>query len=420
MLTRCNGCQFNRGDSCARIYGEGEGERPQCEYIRAPRGYWNEIAADCLEKAIECGEARRDYKYSCGDVYNVSEVVYMDYYGEGVPAHIARRAITAIHEDGEEVQILDRDTIRSNSDGARYTPAGAAAFLEVCEECGGYYDPDDLREVRGQLLCDECAEDYAIDGYHENKRNYTRRGAAPWFGGEFEFERNGGAPIYEAAEAVRAIAEAAGFSVYLEHDGSLDDGFEMITDPLERGLFERFPLEAICDALRGFGYRSHDGGACGFHMHVDASAFGTTADEQALTIGEIMRFYTRHADALRKFSRRGNKTGYCKFDSFYNYAYGEDERASRSAAYNKRGADRYTAINCNNWDSSAGRGTIEFRACRGSLHAPALRAWFEFHAELVSITREKGRAPAFLDVLFRCSDDTVKYMESRGAAEMEV
>jgi hypothetical protein len=61
--------------------------------------------------------------------------------------------------------------------------------------------------------------------------------------------------------------------VYLKGDGSLNDGFEIVTHPMTHDwAMEKFPWEMI-EKLRRSGYRSWDTDTCGLHVHASRTSF---------------------------------------------------------------------------------------------------------------------------------------------------
>ncbi len=146
--------------------------------------------------------------------------------------------------------------------------------------------------------------------------------------------------------------------IYAKHDGSLSNGFELVTHPMTLdyhlnevdyvGLFER----AIA-----MGYRSHQTSTCGLHIHVNRSAFDKTTPEQEEVIARIVFFVENHWNELLKFSRR---TEYAMNRWSSRYGISENTQNTYKKAKEKH-LGRYVAVNLENYN------TIEFRLFRGSL-----------------------------------------------------
>ena len=93
--------------------------------------------------------------------------------------------------------------------------------------------------------------------------------------------------------------------MYAKHDGSIADGFELVSHPmsLEYHLNMMNWRGVFATALE-LGYRSHQTSTCGLHIHVNRSAFGSTYEEQEDAIGRVVYFVESHWNELLKFSRR--------------------------------------------------------------------------------------------------------------------
>ena len=89
--------------------------------------------------------------------------------------------------------------------------------------------------------------------------------------------------------------------LYIKHDGSLDEGFELVTHPMSLSYHcKEMPWQAMLDTLVDMGYRSHQTGTCGLHCHVNRDAFGETE----AAIARILFFVERNWTELLNFSRR--------------------------------------------------------------------------------------------------------------------
>lgn len=113
----------------------------------------------------------------------------------------------------------------------------------------------------------------------------------------------------ENAEALLNIANRYNEHIYCKHDGSIDNGFEMVSHPmsLEYHTNEMNWLDVFNNAV-SMDYRSHQTNTCGLHIHVNRSAFGKSVDEQEDVISRIVYFVENHWNELLKFSRRTEET----------------------------------------------------------------------------------------------------------------
>ncbi len=181
-----------------------------------------------------------------------------------------------------------------------------------------------------------------------------------------ELEVDGAGECSSKAEQVLDIANAAEEYLYCKHDGSLDDGFEMVTHPMTIAFHERcMPWSAILEKARSMGYYSHQAKTCGLHIHVNRTAFGDTEATQDAAIARVLYFFEKHWEELLKFSRRTQH-------QLERWAarYGLKE-APRDILHKAKGDFRHNRYTCINLTNDA---TIEFRIFRGTLKLNTLIA----------------------------------------------
>lgn len=189
-----------------------------------------------------------------------------------------------------------------------------------------------------------------------------------------------------------------GRNVFFENDGSLNHGFEIITQPMgldkHRELWEFLKSR---DAVKGL--RSHQTTTCGLHVHVSREKMSK------LQIAKIVAFVNapENEQLIRAVARRYAE-GYCKI---------KNKKIGQSA----HSDDRYEAVNI------TPRRTIEFRIFRGSLKYESVMAAIEFSNALVDFCAE-GRtsiqdlnADKFIDFIkTEIAEDTTylrPYLEQR-------
>ena len=268
--------------------------------------------------------------------------------------------------------------------GAEISPednAGTESF-PLCEDCydrhytycshcnriirldDAYYEDEDSDEP----YCYECYARYAhVNGIHDYyyKPDPIFYGEGPrYFGVELEIDGAGERDDY--AKKVLQIANQDDIeNAYAKHDGSLDDGFEIVTHPMSLSYqLDEMPWAEVLHKARSLGYLSHQACTCGLHVHVSRLAFGDTEDEQEDGIGRILYFFEKHWEELLKFSRRTRR----QLDRWAaRYGYKDQPREVLETA-KKGNLGRYTCINLTNDD------TIEFRIFRGTLKLNTLIA----------------------------------------------
>lgn len=158
-------------------------------------------------------------------------------------------------------------------------------------------------------------------------------------------------------------------TLILKYDGSLSNGFEIVSQPMTLAWAkDNFPWDKLTE-LAGIGFRSWNTQTCGIHVHVARDAF-ISPSHQAKFIHLIMR----NPEAWSPIGGRTN-THWAKYDKSELYRLPEKIK-------NRVGDDRYTAVNmCN-------RATLEIRIFRGSLKPERVKAALEFADACVEYTRK--------------------------------
>lgn len=132
--------------------------------------------------------------------------------------------------------------------------------------------------------------------YSENQviHNYDYRpetifyGDGPrYFGVELEIDKGG--EIGSNAEQILAVGNREHDFYYCKHDGSLDDGFEIVSHPATAEYhLTQLPWKAVMAEAVSLGYRSHQACTCGLHIHISRLAFGRTAAQQEAAIARLL------------------------------------------------------------------------------------------------------------------------------------
>ena len=240
-----------------------------------------------------------------------------------------------------------------------YTRCTRCGSLISLDSCWYPYDNDDP-------YCSDCCSDIENSSIHDYyfKPRPIFYGTGPRFFG-VELEIDGAGEDNENALALLNIANQKHSLAYCKHDGSLDDGFEIVTHPLslEYQLHE-MPWEEVLHEAVSMGYLSHQAGTCGLHVHVSRRAFGDSYDVQDSAIARVLFFVECHWRELLRFSRRTQR----QMDQ-WAARYGYRDQPHEMLEHVKKGSgSRYTCVNLTNCD------TIEFRMFRGTLKLNTLLA----------------------------------------------
>ena len=243
--------------------------------------------------------------------------------------------------------------------------------FERCCHCGriihqsdAYYEDEDSDEP----FCYSCYSQYAhangIHDYYYKPEPIFRGEGDRYFGLELEIDGAGERDDY--ANKVLSTGNPDGVeNIYCKHDGSLDDGFEIVTHPMTLDYhMNEMPWAEVLQKARKLGYLSHQACTCGLHIHVNRNCFGATEEEQDECIARVLYFFEKHWEELLKFSRRTHR----QLERWAaRYGYKEHPREVLENA-KKGNLGRYTSVNLTNED------TIEFRIFRGTLKLNTLIA----------------------------------------------
>lgn len=233
----------------------------------------------------------------------------------------------------------------------------------TCEHCGCFVHVDDVYfsdDYSDEAYCPDCWRNYVKRFIHDYyyKPDPIFYGESPFFMG-VELEIDGAGEDDDNANVIVDTMNCDKEHIYCKHDGSLNDGFEIVSHPASLEYhannmnWENMMKEAV-----DMGYKSHNARTCGLHVHVSRKAFGNTYDEQEIHIGKVIYFVAKHWNELLKFSRRTREQleRWAKRYGIY-----EDVKSTYD---NAKGENDYTRYVCVNLEP---RNTIEFRFFRGTL-----------------------------------------------------
>ncbi len=253
---------------------------------------------------------------------------------------------------------------RDDNSGDEDTPLCGACYdyyYTHCESCGGLILRDNAcyEEDDDYPYCSNCYERLNSDmikSYSYKPEPIFYGSGNLFYGVELEIDKGG--EYNDNAEILLNIANAANEHLYCKHDGSINNGFEMVSHPmtLDYHTNQMNWLEVFNKAI-SMGYRSHQTETCGLHIHVSRSAFGKNALEQEDVIARIVHFTELHWNELVKFTRRTESN-----INHWASRYGVSLTAKDTYKNVKeKNWGRYVAVNLENYN------TIEFRIFRGTL-----------------------------------------------------
>ena len=248
-----------------------------------------------------------------------------------------------------------------------------------CDGCRCLVHADDVHTIDGYDYCEDCAEeieyatilDYSYkpnpDFYHTQED--FAHGTPLYMGVELEVDK-GKNPEKLAEELQDNVPE-----IYCKHDGSLDDGVEIVSHPCTLAYhMNELNWEWIRKKCCEYGFTSHDAGTCGLHVHVNRNFFGNTQTEIDLNIAKavllVNRFWESH---MIPFSRRTEEQlNHWASKNEITLEDDDNDATLASKARDLRSKGRYYAVNLRNAN------TIEFRLFRGTLKASTFNATLQF------------------------------------------
>jgi len=292
------------------------------------------------------------------------------YLTRGSNSHYVDRALTC--ETCVE-QLLDADEIRMCEHCSNYTADihwSEQRQVELCENC-----------YNEEWECNDCgyeiSEGYDHECYREANSNIYEYNYKPdpqfygnddyYFGLELEVEDANGWGCEDGAQLVQ---DELGSRIYCKRDGSLNNGFEIVTHPHSFQALKTLDLRVL-DVLRRKGFRSWDTSTCGLHVHISRTAFRKNGKPDKAHELRFQKLIYDNGVHVRGIA--GRSSSYARFNDkgklVPKVKYGQSE-------------DRYEAINVQNDH------TLEVRVFRGSLKPERVLSAVEFLHSAIEYTRD--------------------------------
>ena len=334
---------------------------------------------------------------------------------------------------------------RTEFHGQELCPTCLSAHTLVCHECGRRIRPEDnegsgdaplcgscydrhytrchrcgvlLREDRACYIGDEDDEEpYCGDCYHlicqREIHDYYYKPTPIFYGDHsryygVELEIDGAGESESNAGKLLDIANANLDLLYCKHDGSLDEGIELVSHPMTLEFHQtRMPWQDVLQKAAHMGYTSHQAQTCGLHIHVSRNALGADESEQDAAIARILWFFEKNWEELLKFSRRTQR-------QLERWAARYGLKAPRdilSQAKDSR-TGRYVCVNLQNQD------TVEFRIFRGTLKYNTLMAALELVDRIIDcalyLSDEEMQQMSWTTFVSGCqAPELIRYLKER-------
>jgi hypothetical protein len=289
-------------------------------------------------------------------------------------------------------------------------------FEYHCEDCGTGLEEDEINinDYSDMIRCYSCNRDYLIEmeeneeededeslihnyGHHPQANFLSDDGTSSYYqpmqsegrpvlmmGIEEEVESRKGNLTSGAEYVLNTINRRGEDVVYLKEDGSIYNGFEIVSHPATLGFFmNHFKWDGI-KGLSKLGFESWNAKSCGLHIHMTRKAF---ANDKHLF--KFLKFIYGNPTELIQFA--GRNSTYAKFDvdtflnSWNDYGERDSVRGSsfmKMAKHETINDDRYCAVNVRNVQ------TIELRFFRPSLKPETVQAALQFCDAAFNYTEE--------------------------------
>lgn len=242
-------------------------------------------------------------------------------------------------------------------------------YYHRCECCNRIIHDNNINWRGDYPYCNSCYDDFndEIEEYSYKPDPVFYGDGNRYLGVELEVDCGG--KDDDNASKLKEIANSIYEHIYIKSDGSIDDGFEIVSHPMTLDYhMNNMDWEALLHEAIKMGYRSHQTSTCGLHIHVNRNAFGDNQAEQEEVIGKILFLIEKHWNEVFCFSRR-SQYNMNRWSARYGY-----EKTGKEILKKAKCSDhgRYSAVNLCNYS------TIEFRLFRGTLKYNTFIATLQF------------------------------------------
>lgn len=323
-----------------------------------------QVCSDCVRICERCSESG-----TSDDIYN--EIDGSSLWCDSCTTNYANFCNRCEeHSSGSTAYISDR--------GDYWCEWCTSDNAEYCDECDNYYADG----------CTDCSmEPDTIHDYSYRPDlifHTTDKDERLFFGMEIELEcRNG---RYDPADYAGRLEEYD--LAYLKSDGSLNDGFEIVTHPMTHDFFKNEATEfwntvaVLRDRYRVMTWGT---GTAGIHIHISRTGFkgGPHMHRFLNLVYSNEKLYStiagRESSRWAKFDdvdtavRNGqDEEGYTQYKRF---------RSFKHKILDGRNTDRYSAVNTQNRD------TLELRIFKSTTKPERIKAYMDLAHASVEYTR---------------------------------
>jgi len=256
-------------------------------------------------------------------------------------------------------------------------------------------------------------------GYRDNPELKFKPHTEPkydnlYFGFELEVDKAG-----TYSQNSIQIGKIVGDDVFFKRDGSLNKGFEIVSQPMHYEYFmdKKETYAKMFNKAIEMGYRSHKTATCGLHFHVSKQAYTDTEIVKLIYLFEKhwdnITVFTRRAPA--KLSRWANRYGVGHQSDIERNELDKKPEESKEKLRSLRCRGRYSAVNLVNAN------TVEFRVFRGTLNINTFVASMQFIRHLTDMVKEYDidalRAMTWSELMKSDFTELNQYLVLRGIDE---
>ena len=249
-----------------------------------------------------------------------------------------------------------------------------------CEDCDESYTNDNSCDCRNNDN-DRCCRGYRSNG---TIHDYSCK-PDPMFKGKSKHNMYLG---FELETEMRDVDSGSRFAssnlqgvAYLKHDGSIGNGFEIVTHPHTHQEYRensKLLWDTIETLRTDYGARSWDTDTCGLHIHLSRKGFKSGAH-----LHRFIAFVYHNAPHMMKFA--GRKSRFARFNDVYTFD--EYDRPVFSLKHKVASpaftpSERYSAVNTQNAH------TIELRFFRGTMNTSGVLSALDLAQAMVEYTRD--------------------------------
>jgi len=251
---------------------------------------------------------------------------------------------------------ISNDDAKLGADNNYYCEDCWEERFNVCDDCGSIQWSENLEynEETNEYFCSTCLRNKRKKVIHDygyrpeavfKKMEYDQ---SLYMGIELEIQRKSDYIDYADKFMTFLKEEGTDEHFYLKHDGSVSNGFEIVSHPVTlKYAHKNIGFQKILTWLQENEFTSEQSGECGLHVHISKNFF------EDLDITKMRLFFKQNQDKLFKFSRRSQESlHFCDFE----------KKSIKDILDGEISDGRYWALNLN-----SSRETIEIRMFRGTL-----------------------------------------------------